>query len=116
MSDRPLEPGDNFARRTDPITSHVAAAISSKRKGTADRLILEWLRDNPGSGGTTLEISREIDRAHNNISPRFKRLEEARLVHRSKDKRRDSKTRCESIVWRIGAAPRTEPEQGVLFA
>lgn len=102
---RPLEPGDNFARRTDPVTSHVAAAISSKGKGTADRLILEWLRDNAGSGGTTLEISRQIDRAHNNISPRFKRLEEARLVHRSAERRRDPKTHCESIVWRIGSLP-----------
>jgi len=107
------EPGDNYARRLDPVTSHIAAAISSKRKGTADRLILEWLRDNPGTGGTTLEISREIDRAHNNISPRFKRLEEVDLIHRCTDRRRDPTTRCESIVWRIGPSA---PQQGVLFA
>ncbi len=109
------EPGDNRARRSDPITSHIAAAISSKRKGTADRMILEYLVANPWYGGTTLEISRKIDRAHNNISPRFKQLEEADLIHRTTNTRSDPRTKCPSIVWRVGRIPPAHPTQEELF-
>ena len=111
--DLPLEPGDNRARREDPGTAHVAAAISSKRKGTADRAILEYLRDTP-RGGTTLEISEAIHRKHNNISSRFVRLEEVKLIHRTGDKRRNALTRCESEIWYYGPKRPAEPEQAAM--
>lgn len=94
------EPADNRARRTDPETSHAAARKSNAGKSKTDQLILGDLDKHLEKGGTTLEISKRVNKPHNNMSPRFKPLEEAGLIFRA-GRRRDPGTQCDSIVWRI---------------
>lgn len=95
------EPRDNRARSTDPETSHAAARKSNAGKSATDLLILADLRKNFDKGGTTLEISKRIDRENNNISPRFSPLEDAGYIYRTNELRKDLKTKCSSHVWRV---------------
>lgn len=95
------EPADNRARRTDPETSHAAARKSSAGKSKTDRIIIGDLSQNRILGGTTLEVSKRVSLEHNNISPRFKPLEDAGYIYRPGTKRKDLDTKCWSFVWRL---------------
>jgi predicted transcriptional regulator len=115
MGAGPKTPGDNQARKNDPQTAHEAAAISSLRKEGGDAAIVGCLAEH--GPRTSLEVSRLTGRKHNNISSRFKRLEEAGFIVRTGRTRRDPETRCASIVWAIKPAhdptpaPRRRPRR-----
>ncbi|MDH4042363.1 MAG: hypothetical protein OEV88_17080 [Gammaproteobacteria bacterium] len=94
-----IEVDDNRARRTDPDTSHIAARISSLRKGKTDTAILEFLAARGPYGATSLEFAEETGRKHNNISPRFKPLARAGLISPTARRRINPETKCGSVVW-----------------
>ena len=107
MAIDPKTPGDNRARQSDPQTAHDGAAISSQRKEKNDAAIVRCLAES--GPRTSLEVSRLTGRKHNNISSRFKRLEEVGLIVRTGYTRRDPETRCASIVWAIKTTHESPP-------
>lgn len=70
------------ARRTDPETSHIAAAGSSHRPANNER-ILAALKSLYGYRGTCYEIAKAAEMTHIEVARRMKMLEETGYVIRS---------------------------------
>lgn len=86
------------ARRTDPETSHAAAAsLTPKRLGEVDRSILEALRASK-DGLTTLEMVDVLKIERVSVSPRMAVLARQRMV-RDSGRRRAGATGRAGIVW-----------------
>lgn len=106
------------ARRTDPGTSHAAAASAEPGADTCRARVLAVLRDHP-SGLTHQELVKEMTRrAHSLAWPRYtdsgirtrcKELEDARLVTTVPDRYGRTSSGRKSLYWRALAPGELPP-------
>lgn len=113
MSDDDDQARPSYARRSDPWTSHLAAWNASKYRGKIDIKILRILYDHgPLTQLETAEADPQKQLVHNNISPRFKPLEERGLIFRTGKTRQHHRTMAHGELWDIVSL---KPEQGQLL-
>ena len=105
MTKSPFEGGGPArARRTDPETSHLAAAAMLPRLSENDRLICEsiFTRD----GANMSDIMRDTGIQKVSVSPRFAPLRRAGLIHNriiaGKREKRKGDDGMPQLVWREG--------------
>lgn len=88
------------ARRTDPSTSHEAAAKvnnESVREKVLGMLKVAWILEHDGL--TTFELAEKLDMGRDFVSPVMRPLEKLGRIRRATYERVNPKTNCESIVW-----------------
>ena len=91
-----LAPDTGAARRTDPDTSHEAAA--SIKASHFEAFWLALLAERPG-GVTAFEVAEASHQRLNSISPRSATLKRKGLIADSGERRYDPTTNRRSIVW-----------------
>lgn len=102
MTQIPLSFDQPRARRSDPSTSHRAAAkvnVVSIRQRILDALSVTWVLDHDGL--TTFELAEKFDSDRDAISPHMKPLERLGKVRRADYERVNPKTNCNCTVWLI---------------
>lgn len=96
-----FDPAENpaLARRTDPATSHAAAAGVTPMLGQLQQQVLDALKAAPG-GLTTYEIGEITGIERDTVSPRLPGLVKAGLVIDSGETRIPAGRKRAGIVWR----------------
>lgn len=89
------------ARRTDPVTSHLAAERSVEFSGKHAAAIFGWLKDHPG-GGTKDEIARGTGIDAIAVARRIAGLRESAGVYDSGETRKTPTGRA-ATVWKVRA-------------
>ena len=98
--------GAAYARRLDPDTSHDAAKhMEGANAGRMEAMVLDTLNSLGGSG-TAYQCVVCVQRTHpdidsNTITPRFKPLENKKLIHRT-DQRGPGRGSRTQIIWQVG--------------
>lgn len=90
------------ARRTDPSTSHAAAAsISSSKLRSSQVAVLEWLREHgPATDEALVELYNGPDQSPSGLRTRRRELVEQRLVRDSGARQPLASGRM-AIVWEV---------------
>jgi len=104
-----LTPTPN-ARRTDPDTSHAAAARSTTRAGADRDLVLRVLADHP-AGLTDFELAAHAGRQQTSLGVRRGELRDSGLVE-SAGVTRPSPSGSAAQVWRLTAAGWARVDRG----
>lgn len=99
---------DLFARRTDPQTSHDAAAHATTKSSERVKKIIRVLQAQP-NGATSAEIAHMLGVPRDFISPLMPKLEEKDMVHRTDARRRDAHSKQKQIVWYLGKGTTKRP-------
>jgi predicted ArsR family transcriptional regulator len=93
--------GAAYARRLDPDTSHDAAKhMEGANAGRMEAIVLEALCD-MGGKGTAYQVEQHIGIDSNTVTPRFKPLENKKLIHRT-DQRGPGRGSRTQIIWQVG--------------
>lgn len=98
-------PGDAAARKSDPITSHVAASKMRSKTGAMESLVVEALQS-LGGKATAFQVASWIQRDNpeidsNTISPRFKPLERKRRIERTDERGPGRSSGRSQMVWQL---------------
>lgn len=105
-----LEPRLGTTRRSDPATSHQAAADNAVRSGSQRHRVLGFLEWRTSDGATDYEISEKLGLLRSSAAKRRGELTELGLVEDSGGERlTDAGSRA--IVWRITKAGRSLMER-----